>query len=219
MINLKNVEQSFKDGENIKEVLKDVSFTINDGEFVALYGKSGSGKSTLLNIIGGLRKPKKGNVVFDGLDITTLSNDQNAEFRRHNIGFIYQDLNLLSVLNVRDNLLLQAEMCGIKISNQDFNDLITTLEIEDKLDSITENLSGGERQRVAIGRAVLTRPQLILADEPTGSLDTKTGDNIMNLLKNIQSKYGCSILMITHDESLTKYVDRVLYLKENSVYE
>ncbi len=200
-------------------IQKNVYNEIKDSEFVALYGKSGSGKSTLLNIIGRLKKPMSGSVIFNDVDITKFENDENAEFRRNNIGFIYQDLNLLSVLNVRDNLYLQAKMCGTEIKQSDFDKLTKILEIDDKLDNMPNTLSGGERQRVAIVRAVLTKPQLILADEPTGSLDSKTGENIMNLLKDIRDTYGCTILMITHDDSLTKHVDRVLYLKGSSVYE
>ena len=196
-----------------------VSFTVNKGEFVAIIGASGSGKSTLLHLIGGVDRPTSGKVFIEGEDIFKLSDDNLAIFRRRQVGLIYQFYNLLPILNVEENIKLPVELDGKKVDEKDLTDLLKTLGLESRRKHLPNELSGGQQQRTSIGRAMINHPAIILADEPTGNLDSKSSDEIMELLKLSNKKYNQTIIMITHNLELASQADRIIKLEDGRIVE
>lgn len=203
--------------ENQVKAVDRVNIKINQGEFVAIVGKSGSGKSTLLHMLGGLDTPTKGKVIISDKDIYQMKEDNLAVFRRRKIGFIFQAFNLVSSINVWENIVLPLGLDGKKVDEEYVNDIITTLGIENRIHNLPNTLSGGQQQRVAIARALVTRPDILFADEPTGNLDSKTSDEVIGLLKMTAKKYGQTIVMITHDEDIAQVADRVLVIEDGQV--
>ena len=201
---------------NITRALDGVTLSIEKGEFVAIVGTSGSGKSTLLNMIGGLDVPTSGKVIVDGRELSTLKDEQLTIFRRRKIGFIFQNYNLVPVLNVYENIVLPVELDGNKVDKKFMKEVVQMLGLEDKLNNMPNNLSGGQQQRVAIARAVVTNPKLILADEPTGNLDSKNGAEVMNLLTEL-NREGTTIVMVTHSRHDASFAHRTVHLFDGSV--
>lgn len=202
---------------NITRALDGVTLSIEKGEFVAIVGTSGSGKSTLLNMIGGLDVPTSGQVVVDGKELSKLKDEELTVFRRRKIGFIFQNYNLVPVLNVFENIVLPVELDGNKVDKKFMNEVVQMLGLEDKLNNMPNNLSGGQQQRVAIARALVSKPAIVLADEPTGNLDSKTGDEVIALLKMTAKKYGQTIVMITHDDEIAQVADHILVIEDGQV--
>ncbi len=190
--------------------LNDVNLKINKGEFVAIVGPSGSGKSTFLHLIGGLERPSNGTIKVDGKDICCLSDKELAKYRRQKVGFVFQQYNLIPVLNVKENIELPLKLDNVKIDKNYIEDLMKLLGIEERKDHLPNQLSGGQQQRVAIARALAAKPSIILADEPTGNLDSKTTEEVMDLLKKSIKKYNQTLIMITHNNEIAKKADRVL---------
>lgn len=203
--------------KNQVKAVNNVSIKINRGEFVAIVGKSGSGKSTLLHMLGGLDMPTEGKVLLTGNDMYQMSEDQLAIFRRRKIGFIFQAYNLVSAINVWENIVLPLGLDGKKVDEVYANDIITTLGIENRIHNLPNTLSGGQQQRVAIARALITKPEILFADEPTGNLDSKTSDEVIGLLKMTAKKYGQTIVMITHDDEIAQVADRILIIEDGQV--
>lgn len=203
--------------ENQVKAVNNVNIQIKQGEFVAIIGKSGSGKSTLLHMLGGLDTPTKGNVVLSGKDMYQMNEDKLAVFRRRKIGFIFQAFNLVSSINVWENIVLPLGLDGRKIDEAYVNDIISTLGIENRIHNLPNTLSGGQQQRVAIARALVARPEILFADEPTGNLDSKTSDEVIALLKMTAKKYGQTIVMITHDDEIAQVADRILIIEDGKV--
>ena len=203
--------------ENQVKAVNNVNIQIKRGEFVAIIGKSGSGKSTLLNMLGGLDTPTKGNVVLSGKDMYQMNEDKLAVFRRRKIGFIFQAFNLVSSINVWENIVLPLGLDGRKVDEVYVNDIISTLGIENRIHNLPNTLSGGQQQRVAIARALVARPEILFADEPTGNLDSKTSDEVIALLKMTAKKYGQTIVMITHDDEIAQVADRILIIEDGKV--
>lgn len=203
--------------KNQVKAVNNVSIKINRGEFVAIVGKSGSGKSTLLHMLGGLDMPTEGKVLLSGNDMYQMSEDQLAIFRRRKIGFIFQAYNLVSGINVWENIVLPLGLDGKKVDEVYANDIITTLGIENRIHNLPNTLSGGQQQRVAIARALITKPEILFADEPTGNLDSKTSDEVIGLLKMTAKKYGQTIVMITHDDEIAQVADRILIIEDGQV--
>ena len=203
--------------ENQVKAVNNVNIQIKRGEFVAIIGKSGSGKSTLLHMLGGLDTPTKGNVVLSGKDMYQMNEDKLAVFRRRKIGFIFQAFNLVSSVNVWENIVLPLGLDGRKVDEAYVNDIISTLGIENRIHNLPNTLSGGQQQRVAIARALVARPEILFADEPTGNLDSKTSDEVIALLKMTAKKYGQTIVMITHDDEIAQVADRILIIEDGKV--
>ena len=193
---------------NITRALDGVTLSIEKGEFVAIVGTSGSGKSTLLNMIGGLDVPTSGQVVVDGKELSKLKDEELTVFRRRKIGFIFQNYNLVPVLNVFENIVLPVELDGNKVDKKFMKEVVQMLGLEDKLNNMPNNLSGGQQQRVAIARALIAKPDVIFADEPTGNLDSKSGGEVMELLQNVWKKMGKALVVITHDSRIARMADR-----------
>lgn len=204
-----------KDTEVI--ALDDVSFSVNKGEFVAIVGASGSGKSTLLHLIGGVDKPTSGKVYINGTDIYSLNNDNLAIFRRRQVGLIYQFYNLIPILNVKENITLPCDLDGQKVDTKRLNELIYILGLEKRLEHLPNELSGGQQQRVSIGRAMINNPSIVLADEPTGNLDSKASKEIIDLLKVSNKKYKQTLIVITHDENIALEADRILTIQDGKL--
>ena len=199
---------------NITRALDGVTLSIEKGEFVAIVGTSGSGKSTLLNMIGGLDVPTSGQVVVDGKELSKLKDEELTVFRRRKIGFIFQNYNLVPVLNVYENIVLPVELDGNKVDKKFMKEVVQMLGLEDKLNNMPNNLSGGQQQRVAIARALVSKPAIVLADEPTGNLDSKNSQDVIALLTQASRRYQQTILMITHNKDLTASVDRVFRVSD-----
>lgn len=217
ILECKHVSKKYGERESEVFAIKDVSFSVKKGEFVAIIGASGSGKSTLLHIIGGVDKPSSGSITIDGIDITKLNDDEMAIFRRKNIGIIYQFYNLLPILNVKENITLPCELDGKKPDNQKVEDLIEILGLAERKDYLPNQLSGGQQQRVAIGRALINTPAIILADEPTGNLDSKSSEEIIKLLKFSNKKYNQTILLVTHDDAIASQAKRIIEIKDGEI--
>ena len=209
-----NLKKYYGNGENLVKAIDNANIDIKEGEFVAIVGKSGSGKSTLLHMMGGLDNPTEGKVYINDKDIFSLKEEELAIFRRRNIGFIFQNFNLIPSLNVWENITLPVGLDGKEINKPFVTDIINSLGLESKVDALPNTLSGGQQQRVAIARALVARPAIILADEPTGNLDSKTSDEVMSLLKTMIKKYNQTLVMITHDETIAQMADRVIYIPE-----
>lgn len=197
--------------------LNDASFTVQRGEFVAIVGASGSGKSTLLHLIGGVDEPTSGKVYIDGTDIYNLNHDKLAIFRRRQIGLIYQFYNLIPILNVVENITLPLRLDGKKVNEKRLEEVLSILELEDRKDHLPNQLSGGQQQRVSIGRALINRPALVLADEPTGNLDSRASREIIDFLKISNRKYNQTVILITHDENVALEADRILTIEDGSI--
>ncbi|HGL4191002.1 TPA: ABC transporter ATP-binding protein [Clostridioides difficile] len=212
-----NLSKHYGKGENLVRALDNVNLEINEGEFVAIIGKSGSGKSTLLHMIGGLDIPTSGKVYIDNKNIFTLKEEELAVFRRRKIGFIFQSYNLIPSLNVWENVVLPIGLDGREVDESFIKELLKSLGLENKHDVLSNTLSGGQQQRVAIARALATRPAIILADEPTGNLDSKTSDEVMSILKSMSKKYSQTLVMITHDDSIAQMADRVIFIEDGRV--
>ena len=203
--------------ENIVKALDGVDLSIKKGEFIAIVGTSGSGKSTLLNMLGGLDTSTSGSVLVNGKDISKLNNDELTIFRRRNIGFVFQNYNLVPILNVYENIVLPIELDGEKIDSTFVTDIIKTLGLTEKINCFPNQLSGGQQQRVAIARALATKPAIILADEPTGNLDTKTSNEVLSIMKITSQKFNQTIVMITHNEELAQLADRIIRIEDGKI--
>lgn len=212
-----NLKKYYGNGENLVKAIDNANIDIKEGEFVDIVGKSGSGKSTLLHMMGGLDNPTEGKVYINDKDIFSLKEEELAIFRRKNIGFIFQNFNLIPSLNVWENITLPVGLDGKEINKPFVTDIINSLGLESKVDALPNTLSGGQQQRVAIARALVARPAIILADEPTGNLDSKTSDEVMSLLKTMIKKYNQTLVMITHDETIAQMADRVIYIEDGKV--
>ncbi len=217
VLRVENLCKTYGAGDTRVDALKNVSFSVEKGEFVAIIGPSGSGKSTLLHILGGVDSPTSGQVVIDGTPIYSLNETKLAIFRRRQIGLIYQFYNLLPVLNVRENLTLPLLLDGQKPDEAYLRELVNTLGLADRLNHLPNQLSGGQQQRVSIGRALINHPALVLADEPTGNLDSKNSAEIVELLKASNMKYHQTLIIITHDERIALQADRVISIEDGRV--
>lgn len=217
ILKVENLTRVYGTGASKVVALDNVSFTVEKGEFVSIVGASGSGKSTLLHLIGGVDRPTSGKVFINDEDIYKLNNDDLAIFRRRQIGLIYQFYNLIPILNVIENISLPLELDGRKPDKKDLNEMIELLGLENRQSHLPSQLSGGEQQRVSIGRALITRPSLILADEPTGNLDSKASEEIVSLLKKTNKKYNQTIIMITHNLEIAKMTDRIITIEDGRI--
>lgn len=217
MLDVQNLKRYYKNNNIVEKALNDVSFTVNDGEFVAIVGTSGSGKSTLLHLIGGLDYPTEGKIYIDNIDIYAMKEDERTIFRRRNIGFIFQNYNLLPMMNVYENIVLPVGLDGERVSKKVVEEILDVLEISNQIHKMPNELSGGQQQRVAIARAFVTKPSLILADEPTGNLDSKTSSQVIKLLKKVNQEMGSTILMITHNDEIAQSAERVLRIEDGKL--
>lgn len=219
ILKIVDLKKIYGNGENETKALNSVNFTVNEGEFISIVGSSGSGKSTLLNIIGGLDKPTSGEVWLNKKNLCEIPYEEMTIFRRRNIGFVFQNYNLIPILNVYENIVLPLDLDGKEVDIDYFNMIINTLRIDNKLENMANNLSGGQQQRVAIARALITKPKIILADEPTGNLDSKTSMAVVELLKNTSKEFHQTILMITHDENIANMAERKIIIEDGNVKE
>lgn len=217
ILQISNLKKYYGSGETVVKALDGVSFSVEDGEFVAVVGTSGSGKSTLLHMMGGLDRPTEGKVDVSGVDIFAMKDDALTIFRRRKIGFIFQSYNLVPVLNVYENITLPIGLDGNQADKAYLDEIIRTLGLESKLYSLPNQLSGGQQQRVAIARALASKPAIILADEPTGNLDSKTGMDVMGLLKMTGEKFRQTIVMITHNEEMAQMADRIIRIEDGRI--
>lgn len=202
---------------NQTKAVNDISFSVQKGEFVSIIGSSGSGKSTLLNMIGGLDTPTSGNVYILGKDITSMSEEELTLFRRKNIGFIFQNYNLIPVLSVYENIVLPVELDGRKIDKDFLDDVLDILSLKEKIFNLPNTLSGGQQQRVAIARAIISKPAVILADEPTGNLDSKTSGDVIKLLRTVNQRFEQTLIMITHNLEIAQLSDRIINIIDGKV--
>lgn len=219
MIEAIGLKKYFGSGEKLVKAVDNISLEIKKGEFVAIIGSSGSGKTTLLHILGGLTRPDEGRVVIDGEDIYSLDEDRLTVFRRRQIGFIFQNYSLINVLKVYDNIVLPIELDGLKVNREYINEIIKTLGIENRINFLPSQLSGGQQQRVAIARALASKPALILADEPTGNLDSKMSQEVVGLLRYSAQKYNQTIVMITHNEDISQLAHRTIRIEDGKIVE
>ena len=217
ILRVENLTKIYGKGENEVRALDDVSFSVNKGEFIAVIGPSGSGKSTLLHILGGVDRPTSGRVLMDGRDVYAQNEEQLAIFRRRQVGLIYQFYNLIPVLNVTENITLPVLMDGQRVNSDRLKELITTLKLDGRENHLPNQLSGGQQQRVSIGRALMNAPAVVLADEPTGNLDSKNSKEIVDLLKISNEKYGQTLIVITHDESIALQADRIISIDDGKI--
>ena len=217
LLRVEHLSKIYGKGENEVRALDDVSFTIEKGQFVAIIGPSGSGKSTLLHILGGVDRPTSGKVFLEEQDVYAQNDDRLAIFRRRQVGLIYQFYNLIPVLNVRENMTLPVLMDGRPVNKERLEDLLDTLGLRGRENHLPNQLSGGEQQRVSIGRALMNAPAVVLADEPTGNLDSKNSQEIVELLKHSNRKYGQTLIVITHDESIALQADRILTMEDGHI--
>ncbi|MCI6350010.1 MAG: ABC transporter ATP-binding protein [Tenericutes bacterium] len=217
ILKVEKLTKVYGKGDNKVVALDDVSFSVDKGEFVAIVGASGSGKSTLLHLLGGVDRPTSGKVFINGTDIFKMNDDKLAIFRRRQVGLIYQFYNLLPILNVKENITLPLELDGVKPNDKEVDELIKSLGLERRSDHLPNELSGGQQQRTSIGRALITKPAIILADEPTGNLDSKASEEIVGLLKKSNKELKQTIIMITHNLEIAKMTDRVIKLEDGKI--
>ena len=217
ILKTENLTKIYGKGENQVVALDKVNLSINEGEFVAIVGASGSGKSTLLHLLGGVDKPTSGKVIVNGKDIYKLSADNLAIFRRREVGLIYQFYNLIPILTAKENVTLPLELDNKKVDNNELDKLLKDLGIEDRKNHLPNQLSGGQQQRVSIGRALITHPSIVLADEPTGNLDSKSSDEIVELLKKANKEYKQTIIMITHNMEIAEAADRIIKIEDGRI--
>ena len=217
ILRVENLTKKYGKDENEVKAVDNISFSVQKGEFVAIVGSSGSGKSTLLHLIGGVDRPTSGKVYIEGKDIYALNNDALAIFRRRQVGLIYQFYNLIPILNVEENITLPCDLDGREVDKIQLNELLKTLGLEHRKQHLPNELSGGQQQRVSIGRSLINNPAIVLADEPTGNLDSKASDEIVNLLKVSNKKYNQTIILITHDLEKAKIADRVIKIEDGKI--
>ena len=217
ILRIENLCKTYGEGENAVHALKDVSFSVQKGEFIAIIGPSGSGKSTLVHILGGVDRPSSGKVYMDGQDIYKQNDEQLAIFRRRQVGLIYQFYNLIPVLNVAENITLPVLMDGRRVNEERLAELIQTLGLQGREHHLPNQLSGGQQQRVSIGRALMNAPAIVLADEPTGNLDSKNSQDIVNLLRFSHEKYHQTLIVITHDENIALRADRIIAIEDGKI--
>ncbi|HBF7897774.1 ABC transporter ATP-binding protein [Clostridioides difficile] len=212
-----NLKKYYGQNSNITKALDSVTLSIEKGEFISIVGTSGSGKSTLLNMMGGLDNPTSGKVIIKGKELSTMTDEQLTIFRRRNIGFIFQNYNLVPLLNVYENIILPIGLDGETIDKDFINEIINMLSLEEKLYDMPSNLSSGQQQRVAIARALVTKPAIILADEPTGNLDSRTSSDVLSLLKVTSKKFNQTIVMITHNNEIAQLTDRIIRIEDGKI--
>ena len=217
ILKVENLTKKYGKKEASVTALDNVSFSVEQGEFVAIIGASGSGKSTLLHLIGGVDRPTSGKVFINGTDIYKLNNDNLAIFSRRQIGLIYQFYNLIPILNVKENITLPCDLDGKRVDQKRLNDLLETLGLKNRINHLPNELSGGQQQRVSIGRALINNPALVLADEPTGNLDSKSSRDIVDLLKLSNKKYKQTLILITHDKNIAEEADRVITIQDGKI--
>lgn len=217
ILKVENLNKTYGKGENIVEALKDINFSVNKGEFVAIVGASGSGKSTLLHLLGGLDRPTGGKVIIDGESIYDYKEEKLAIFRRRKIGFIFQFFNLIPVLDVEENVSLPALLDNDKVDKKYLDEIIEILGLTERKSHLPSELSGGQQQRVSIGRALLNKPSIILADEPTGNLDSKNSKEVIELLKFTARKYNQTLILITHDINIASMADRIVTIEDGEI--
>ncbi len=217
VLRTEHLNKYYGEGEQTVKALDDVSLNINQGEFTAIVGSSGSGKSTLLHMLGGLDRPTQGKVWVDDKDIFSLKDEALTIFRRRKIGFVFQAFNLVPVLNVYENVVLPIELDGNEVEREYIEQILDTLGLKDRAESMPNQLSGGQQQRVAIARALATKPAIVLADEPTGNLDSRTSQDVLGLLKVTGQKFSQTIVMITHNEEIAQMADRVIRIEDGKI--
>lgn len=217
ILKTENLKKYYDEDVNLVKALDGIDMEVEKGEFVSIVGTSGSGKSTLLHMLGGLDRATKGKVYVDGKDIFSMTDDELTVFRRRNIGFIFQNYNLVPILNVYENIIFPIELDGNKIDKDYLDNIIKTLGLSEKINNLPNNLSGGQQQRVAIARALATKPAIILADEPTGNLDSKTSQEVLGLLKITSEKFNQTIVMITHNEEIAQLADRIIRIEDGKI--
>ncbi len=217
ILKVENLSKKYGKKDTEVVALDNVSFSVNKGEFVAIVGASGSGKSTLLHLIGGVDKPTSGKVYINGTDIYSLNNDNLAIFRRRQVGLIYQFYNLIPILNVKENITLPCDLDGQKVDEKRLKELLYILGLEKRVNHLPNELSGGQQQRVSIGRAMINTPSIVLADEPTGNLDSKASREIIDLLKVSNQKYNQTLIVITHDENIALEADRIITIQDGKL--
>ncbi len=217
ILQIKNLKKYYGEEPNIIRAVDDVDLSVNKGEFVAIVGNSGSGKSTLLHMIGGLDVPTAGSVVVRGKELSRMKDEELSIFRRRNIGFVFQNYNLVPILNVYENIVLPVGLDGAAVDQNFMDEVVHVLGLEEKLKSMPNNLSGGQQQRVAIARALITKPAIVLADEPTGNLDSKSSADVLGLLKLSGEKFCQTIVMITHDRDIALLADRIIRLQDGRI--
>lgn len=216
-VKTQNLKKYYTLGENTVKALDGVDFTVQEQEFVSIIGKSGSGKSTLLHLLGGLDTPTNGNIWIDGKELAQLNKEQLAIFRRRKVGFIFQNYNLVPDLNVYENIVLPIELDGRHIDREFVDEILQLLKLEEKREALPHTLSGGQQQRVAIARAIASKPAIILADEPTGNLDTATSHDVMGVLKLAAKKFQQTIILITHDHDIAQLADRIVHIEDGKI--
>ena len=219
ILETRNLRKIYGSGDTEVRALDGVNLSVNSGEFVAIVGTSGSGKSTLLHMLGGLDRPTSGSVIVDGKDIFSLKDEALTIFRRRKIGFVFQSYNLVPVLNARENIVLPIQLDGRQVDEDFLDKIVNTLGLEKKLGSLPSQLSGGQQQRVAIARALAAAPAIILADEPTGNLDSRTSQDVLSLLKVTSQKFAQTIVMITHNEEIAQLADRIIRIEDGHIQE
>ncbi len=217
VLKTKNLKKYYGSGDSLIKALDGVDFSVERGEFVAVVGTSGSGKSTLLNMMGGLDNPTEGSVSVDGKEISGMTADELTVFRRRQIGFVFQNYNLVPMLNVYENIILPIELDGNKVDRDFIDSVLGMLHLDDKLERFPNNLSGGQQQRIAIARAIASKPAIILADEPTGNLDSKTGQEVLGLLKQSAERFGQTLVMITHNLEIAQLADRIVRIEDGKI--
>lgn len=217
ILRVENLNKKYGKGENEVRAVDNISFSVEKGEFIAIIGASGSGKSTLLHLLGGVDRPTSGKVYIDGKDIYALNDEKLAIFRRRQVGLIYQFYNLIPILNVEENIKLPCDLDGKEISPERLNELLKTLNLEKRRTHLPNELSGGQQQRVSIGRAIINNPAILLADEPTGNLDSKASEEIISLLRLSNQKYKQTVIVITHDEKIALEADRIITIGDGKI--
>lgn len=217
ILRVNNLKKTYKTGEYSVDALNGVNLSVEEGEFIAIVGASGSGKSTLLNLVGALDTPTEGKIHIRRYEISELSQDEQIIFRRRNIGFVFQNFNLIPVLNVYENIILPLQLDGRTIDLDFLNMILTSLKLEDKKYQMPATLSGGQQQRVAIARALITKPALILADEPTGNLDSKTGMEVISLMKILSQKFHQTLIVVTHNDEIAQMSDRIIRIEDGKI--
>ena len=217
ILKVENLNKIYGKGENEVKAVNNVSFSVQNGEFVAIVGASGSGKSTLLHLLGGVDRPTSGRVFIDGQDIYKLNDEQLAIFRRRQVGLIYQFYNLIPILNVEENITLPCNLDGKEVKQEKLDEMLKTLKLENRRKHLPNELSGGQQQRVSIGRAIINNPAIMLADEPTGNLDSKASEEIISLLRLSNKKYNQTVIVITHDEKIALEADRVITIDDGRI--
>lgn len=217
IVNTQALKKYYKLGNNTVKALDGVDFKVKESEFIAIIGKSGSGKSTLLHMIGGLDTPTAGKVFVGGRDLGEMNREQLAVFRRRNIGFVFQNYNLVPDLNVYENITLPVELDGTPVDREFVDEILKLLNLEEKREAMPNTLSGGQQQRVAIARAIASKPAIILADEPTGNLDTASGHDVLGLLRSVARQFGQTVVLITHDQDIAQLSDRIVHIEDGRI--